>query len=431
MIGFSHSCATDMPFTGMLTISLVCAAAILGLVPPNQDAPVLPRVPWLVLILFGFFEGLAVLAKGPAALILTGGAVFFWALCTKRWRDAFRLLQPAAIAAFCLTALPWYILCARRNPDFFRVFIIEHNFKRFLTAEFQHHQPIWFYLPILVLAFVPWTGLTIWGIVAASMHYRKTRSLSPLSSLFLIFALFCVLFFSISRSKLPGYVLPSLPPLALLLSRGVQTLVGTFRRSAKLALLCTGAMLVLASVTLLFQAVIPVHHSAARELLTGAIAILAFVLSMPSFLLTIAMRKAEVDPSKSVFGRIFVIPILLVVLFAGKLVPLVMPVDASGRTITEELNEHHLPIHALRVQNVNRGTHYSLNFYTRTEVPDWDALKPTTGFLLLSSRFCDIWAGKRAACEEPPIFLVNSKRFVYRVAPRDSLGGAAGGRQPQ
>jgi 4-amino-4-deoxy-L-arabinose transferase-like glycosyltransferase len=87
------------------------------------------------LLAFGFFLGLAVLAKGPAAIILSGGAVFFWAYFTRRWRDAFRLLHPAAIASFCATALPWYILCARRNPDFLRVFIIEHNFKRYLTPN--------------------------------------------------------------------------------------------------------------------------------------------------------------------------------------------------------------------------------------------------------------------------------------------------------
>jgi len=110
MIGFSHACATDMPFAGMLTLSLACAAVILGLVPPVEDTPVLPRTPWLALLLFGFFLGLAVLAKGPAALVLMGGAVFFWALFTKRWSGAFRLLHPAAILAFCGTAPPWLAL---------------------------------------------------------------------------------------------------------------------------------------------------------------------------------------------------------------------------------------------------------------------------------------------------------------------------------
>ncbi|MGC1418289.1 MAG: glycosyltransferase family 39 protein, partial [Candidatus Acidiferrum sp.] len=181
MIGFSHAAATDMPFSGMLTIAMVCAAIVLRLVPSAgggaSPAPTSPSMPWTALILFGFFLGLAVLAKGPAGIILCGGAVFFWAIFTKRWRDAFRLLHPAAVAAFCLTALPWYILCARRNPDFCRIFIIEHNFKRYLTPEFQHIQPFWFYVPVLLAALFPWTVLFGWAAFAASFEQWRRRRL--------------------------------------------------------------------------------------------------------------------------------------------------------------------------------------------------------------------------------------------------------------
>src|SRR5215467_9848318 len=97
MIGFSHAAATDMPFAGMLTLSLVCASVILGLVAPDEGTPALPRTPWLALVLFGFFLGLAVLAKGPAAIILCAGAAFFWGLATKRRHHALRLLHPVAI----------------------------------------------------------------------------------------------------------------------------------------------------------------------------------------------------------------------------------------------------------------------------------------------------------------------------------------------
>ncbi len=219
MIGFSHAAATDMPFSGMLTIAMVCAAVVLGLT-RDENTPILPRTRWLALLLFGFFLGLAVLAKGPAAILLSGGAVFFWALFTKRWRDAFRLFHPAAIASFCFTALPWYLLCARRNPGFFRIFIIEHNFKRFLTPEFQHIQPFWFYGPILLIAFVPWTPIFL--AVAKDLINRWNTS-SAHSQLYLCcWAAFPIVFFSASKSKLPGYVLPAILPLALLLSLSIS-----------------------------------------------------------------------------------------------------------------------------------------------------------------------------------------------------------------
>src|SRR5246127_2828857 len=68
MIGFSHAAATDMPFTAMLTIAMVFAAVVLRLT-RNENTPILPHTPWPALLLFGFFLGLAVLAKGPAAII--------------------------------------------------------------------------------------------------------------------------------------------------------------------------------------------------------------------------------------------------------------------------------------------------------------------------------------------------------------------------
>jgi 4-amino-4-deoxy-L-arabinose transferase-like glycosyltransferase len=221
MIGFSHAAATDMPFSAMLTIAMVCAAVVLGLT-RDENSPILPRTPWLALIFFGFFLGLAVLAKGPAAIILSGGAVFFWALFTKRWRDAFRLFHPAALAAFCVTALPWYILCARRNHDFFRIFIIEHNFKRFLTPEFQHIQPFWFYIPVVLVAFLPWTVSLVCALLSGSKSLWRNRNTAESNLFLLCWAVFCIIFFSISRSKLPGYVLPAVPAIGALAARDLN-----------------------------------------------------------------------------------------------------------------------------------------------------------------------------------------------------------------
>src|SRR6202047_2902096 len=103
MIGFSHAAATDMPFSGMLTIAMVAAAVLLRLIPPDHSPSTATKSapqpsswslsyftcsPYFAEVLFGLFLGLAVLAKGPAGVILCGGAVLAWALVTKRWRDA-------------------------------------------------------------------------------------------------------------------------------------------------------------------------------------------------------------------------------------------------------------------------------------------------------------------------------------------------------
>src|ERR1700738_579841 len=115
---------------------------------------------------------------------------------------------PSPSVCFFLTCLPWYVLCARRNPEFLRVFIIEHNFNRYLTPEFQHIQPFWYYMPITIMALLPWIFWLAWF---ASREGRKEKSGYPRSLVLFLAAwgVFPVLFFSLSKSKLPGYILPA------------------------------------------------------------------------------------------------------------------------------------------------------------------------------------------------------------------------------
>ncbi len=220
MIGFSHAAATDMPFSGMLTTAMVAAAIVVGIVLPAGSAP--PRTPIAALVAFGVFLGAATLAKGPAAIVLAGGGSGLWAFLTGRWRDAFRLAHPIATGAFCVTALPWYVLCALRNPGFLRVFIYEHNFARYLTPEFRHVQPIWFFGPILLLGLLIWTGFFGSVLKDAARAWREGRwrnspGLFPAS-----WAIFTFAFFTLSKSKLPGYILPAVPPLILLAAHSVS-----------------------------------------------------------------------------------------------------------------------------------------------------------------------------------------------------------------
>jgi 4-amino-4-deoxy-L-arabinose transferase-like glycosyltransferase len=149
-------------------------------------------------------------------VLLAAGAMALWGLLARQWRAALRLAHPLAITAFCVVALPWYVACALRNPDFLRVFILQHNFERYLTPLYQHRQPAWFFLPILLLALLPWTVLL--GPLAQEgrrLWREKTWRDSP-GFFFACWAIFPVIFFSLSQSKLPGYVLPSIPPLSLL-----------------------------------------------------------------------------------------------------------------------------------------------------------------------------------------------------------------------
>jgi 4-amino-4-deoxy-L-arabinose transferase-like glycosyltransferase len=427
MIGFSHAAATDMPFSGMLTTAMVCAAVVLGLT-RNESTPILPRTPWLPLILFGFFLGLAVLAKGPAGIILCGGAVFLWALFTKRWRDAFRLFHPAAIAAFCATMLPWYILCARRNPDFFRVFIIEHNFKRFLTPEFQHIQPFWFYGAVLTVAVLPWTALALWSLVVGSLQFSRLKQISVNSLFFLTWALFCIVFFSISKSKLPGYILPAIPAIMLLMTRSRFALAESRTRS--LALSFFAFSLFFACCFGLVEFLTP-HVSGANLNFGIATGIILGALSAGSLLFGLGVSLSQKGALGRAFAACCAVPILVVVANGDKLVPSFFYWDPSGRTLTEELHRLAIPLGDLYAsRNMNRGLRYSLDFYLHQEIPDGDAEHPRQGYLLIGHRHAKSQDGSDFTFEEISLDVERTGYFLYKIQPR-SVAGPGSGRQPQ
>ena len=430
MIGFSHAAATDMAFAGMLTIAMVCAAVCLGLT-RDEHTPILPRTPWLALILFCFFLGLAVLAKGPAAIILCGGAIFFWAIFTKRWRDAFRLLHPAAILAFCGTAMPWYILCARRNAEFFHVFIVEHNFRRYLTPEFQHAQPWWFYAPVLLVAFLPWTAMLVWAVSRGVRGYMRTRRMSDAAWFFVCWAGFCVLFFSTSHSKLPGYILPAFPAVAALVARAYVSLE---RRQGSAP---EGEDLRLGAAQRIFRRVQVVGALA----FFGLFGLAAFLATSPkSFAASAAAARsvlvlfglanlvlgvfgARKDDSRERYAAFACVPILVAMLAAGWLTPQFFPRDPSGRTIARELAAQRVPGNQLFVAGMNRSLRDGVSFYLHSEVRDWGVATETGGYLLSSAKNCERVVGAGFYCEEQAFDAERKTgRFLYLVIPIAGAG---------
>lgn len=231
-IAFARAATPDMLLAASITGGMAGAAAILrdaGALRGRVDKPdataanrTRAAAPFL---LFGAFMGFGVLAKGPAAIILAGGAVLLWAVATRRWSAAFRLLHPFAIAVFCVVALPWYVLCAVRNPAFLRVFILQHNFERYLTPMFHHPQPFWFFAAITLLAILPWTVLLIPAARDGLRLWREKSWHDSPGLFFACWALFPIIFFSFSDSKLPSYILPSVPALALVLAISLARLI--------------------------------------------------------------------------------------------------------------------------------------------------------------------------------------------------------------
>lgn len=417
MIGFSHAAATDMPFSAMLTIAMVCAAVILGLT-RDKNAPILPRTPWLALVLFGLALGLAVLAKGPAAIVLSGGAVVFWTLLTTRWRDALRLVHPVAIFSFFATALPWYVLCARRNPGFLRVFIIEHNFNRYLTPEFQHVRPFWFYVPVLLVALLPWTALFLWSMVYGVARVLQTRRAKESTLLLASWAGFCIAFFSISQSKLPGYILPALPAIVLLLAHWLTAMEKVPQWLLRVVLWLFSLLLFL---PLEFVGPLARRIPLGNEkVVAGACVVVAFM-GLANFLLVLFCSPARERGPLPFYAATCVLPMLVAAMLGYFIAPSFFKIDPSGRTLARELQMKNIPKNELAVGWMSRGQHYSLNFYLHEEIQDWNRENSKKEYVLTDIRGCRNLNPVPFACEPMPFDEHATGIFLYHVIMPGSM----------
>jgi 4-amino-4-deoxy-L-arabinose transferase-like glycosyltransferase len=180
----------------------------------------------IYLALFYGFMALAMLAKGPVAPFLAAAVIMLFALAVRESRLVLRTFWLPGILLFCAIALPWYAAVQLRNPQFFREFILEHNLARFSSDLYHHRQPFWYYIPVTALAFLPWTVFVIVATVQPlRISWAERRLVSPEPDLEWQFSMFAccwlavpVMFFSFSQSKLPGYILPSIPAGAVLLA---------------------------------------------------------------------------------------------------------------------------------------------------------------------------------------------------------------------
>lgn len=381
-IGFGRAATTDMQFAAALSWAMTAAVCIVrpsreradpeetvyaGATPPWRRA----LSTWLWRCGFGAALGLATLAKGPAALVLAAGSVGLWALATRRWKDAFSLAHPLAVAAFIVVALPWYVLCALRNPEFVDVFLVSHNVQRFLTPVFQHVQPFWFFGPILLLALVPWTPLLAAVAQDGVRLYRERRWANSNSFFLACWVIFPVLFFSASQSKLPGYVLPVIPPLALLVARSLSK--GVVLRDALCRWLLAGAGTVLFLLGTLgattSQAVGRMPGVSQDDLaplylvlLGGGLCVLFFSIFRRE-MLAVCLVALTVATAAGVLTR--------------RTLPR-MDAEISPRAVAHLLSRYPSEsLDSLSVYKLHRAWHYGLNYYLGRELPVWSPQNDT------------------------------------------------------
>jgi len=172
------------------------------------------------MLLFWAACALAVLSKGLVGIVLPLAAIALYILIKRDWGLIRRMRIVPGVILFLLIAAPWFVAVSIANDEFLRFFFIQEHFQRFTSRIHGRYQPVWYFLPILAAGILPW--LLPLGRALYSSFKEKTEGFD--ATLFLgLWALVVFVFFSASGSKLPSYILPMFPPLALLVGRWIAT----------------------------------------------------------------------------------------------------------------------------------------------------------------------------------------------------------------
>src|SRR6185437_7422669 len=329
-----------------------------------------------------------------AVLILAG-----YCAVQRDWSFWRRALRPLPIAAFFAVAAPWYVWAQVRNPGFFRVFFLQHNLERFATNRFEHPQPFWFYLPVLLLALFPWTG---WLGLPLRSGWNRLRRLgwrgawagddAALARFLTLWLLAPLVLFSISRSKLPGYILPAVPAaIALIAVAAAEAWARLPRWPLAISALLAGA--VPAGLQLAPWALLPpgLRPPLAQAMVQGRAEMLAALTAVVLLLLVLRRRPAVVMAATCI-------------LMAGgaaalTLGPLRGGVDAalSGQVLGRELGSQcgvalagglprmcgTVPLFAW---HLSRGLQYAAQFELGAQMEEWTNAAPPENSLLVMDR---------------------------------------------
>jgi 4-amino-4-deoxy-L-arabinose transferase-like glycosyltransferase len=208
----AHVVITDMVLTSCVTTSLAGFYMV-----QRGDRRWLPA----------FYVGMAagMLAKGLIGMVIPVGTAVIWAIVTVDRKALGRVFSLRWAGASLAISLPWFLAVCSRNPDFFDYFFVRQHFIRYLTTADNRYEPIWFFLPIVLVGLLPWTGFLLRSILSLFDAKKVVGSLKERrgEAFMWVWTIFTVLFFSLSRSKLIPYILPAFPPLSVVIGREIDS----------------------------------------------------------------------------------------------------------------------------------------------------------------------------------------------------------------
>ena len=372
VVGFARAASMDMPLSATFTVALLAWYAWYE----NGGQRYLAA--------FYFFLALGSLAKGPVAPCLAGAIILIFVAAKGEFEWVRQTLWIPGIIIFCVVTLPWYGVVQLRNPDFFRVFILEHNLARFGTNLYRHEEPFWFYLPVVLIGLIPWTtfiGSALFKVTREWWAEKREflRVENAFNAFLLIWLLVPIVFFSFSRSKLPGYIIPALPAGTLLLA---EYLRHRLSHDARPGVLLSVLHAIVASAplipALMISDIVFQHRlSWGRTLAVAAGFVAALAAGIAATLRTATGLR--------MVRFVTLVPVVLSVAAVLRLGAPALDAALSARPIAAELGRLERQPMPLAVWLVPRETEFGLQFYRNQEIARYEAGEvPSAEHLLLA-----------------------------------------------
>jgi len=356
VVGFARAASTDMPLASMFMIALLAWYAWFE----SESHR------WLAI--FYCFLALGMLAKGPVSPLLAAVIILIFAVKKRDFRLLWRTLWIPGMLLFCAIAAPWYVAVQIKNPEFVRVFILEHNLARFGTNLYHHPEPFWYFLPVTLIGLIPWTVFVVasWTETIRVWWAERQQMLASedaLNAFLVIWLIVPVVFFSFSKSKLPGYIVPALPAGTLLLAEYVRRRV-TDGESPNTFLLVVHSVVAAAPIVpaLMIQYIVLQHR-----LPWGRAAAISF-----TFAAVLAVGIAVTLRTKLGLAGLRFITLVPMVLAVAAILRLGSPAldsTLSVRPLASEISHLENKPLPLAVSGVSRQTEYGLAFY-RNQIID-------------------------------------------------------------
>jgi 4-amino-4-deoxy-L-arabinose transferase-like glycosyltransferase len=355
IVGFARAASTDMPLAATFALAMLSWLAwwLSG------------RKLWLA----GFYTmmALATLAKGPVAPFLAALIIVAFAALRRNWRMILRTLWVPGVILYLLLALPWYLAVQASTQVFFQVFFLQHNLERFGTNVFHHPAPFWYYVVVVAVSVAPWTVLAILGFIQCARESRSGPDVSnqqaDLNLFMVLWSVLPVVFFSLSRSKLPGYILPAIAPFAILVASYLWRKVQTSRSALALVVLHSALAGIILGAALLVQYMI-LRLWPPRQAWTIA-AIAAFVV----FAAMVATLYAK---GLKTLRFVALVPVILAVAFLLRIGAPALDSSLSARPIATEIDSINPRKGAIAGYAVSREIQYGLGFYSNQPIPIYE-----------------------------------------------------------